>query len=53
MGGLSRSGRVMTEQSRKGGRGNESIICVNPVSVWCEILFLVCVKEFWLVGLFE
>jgi hypothetical protein len=32
MGGLSRSGRVLTEQSRKGGRNNESIICVNPVS---------------------
>ncbi|KAL3772932.1 hypothetical protein ACHAWO_001131 [Cyclotella atomus] len=30
MGGLSRSGRVLTEQSRKGGRNNESIICVNP-----------------------
>ena len=32
LGGLSRSGKINQESSRKAGQNGESIICVNPVS---------------------
>ena len=33
LGGLSRTGKILQEESRKAGRNGESIICVNPVSL--------------------
>ena len=32
LGGLSRSGKIFQEESRRAGRNGESIVCVNPVS---------------------
>lgn len=39
LGGLSRTGKIFQEESRKAGRNGESIICVNPVSLFVSCLF--------------
>ena len=41
LGGLSRTGRVMREESRMAGRNGESIICVNPVRELCVVCLFV------------
>ena len=53
MGGLSRSGKILREESRRAGRNGESIICVNPVSFFCSGFGVVCLFGYIIICSFQ